>query len=740
MAKSFTATLSRSPGRQAWAVIFRHPIRLDPQNKPGLRVRRGLGTDVREQAQQLVDQLNELLAKKDMWTPSSRALAQRLYDERVVSAFYDKLSIETADSEELRDEFIPLPDGKDGYQHVLIVGTTGAGKTTLVRQLIGMDIRTEPFPPTSTARTTVADLELITAPGEYEVVATFLRRDHVRTLVEECLLDAALAVSREANEDAILRRILFHTAQRFRLGYLLGLPAAMDADYGDDYDENDSTVQINLDEFGQIDLVATRTALAGIAQQLRCMVEGAADDVRRAFDPTSVDDEKALAVLLAESVDKVLTGSSKLAELVEQIMSEITLRLDLLRKHGTLHHSSQGWPTSWTWRTNDRALLVRLLCLLIGNDARWFGRLLTPLVNGLRVKGPFGPKWMTEPARLVLFDGEGLGHTPDTALTIPTSVLERFEPVDAILLVDNAAQPLQAVPAGILRSLSATGFHSKLHLVFTHLDQVRGPNLPTEYERRSHVRASLDNVVRDIGTRVGVSAARVLSQRLIEHCYFMGKLDCPLDAVRLKGTVSELTRLVRVLQRDEKPSRSGPASPIYDRSRIVLIVQGAAMRFHDDWNKRLRGEHWNRVRALSRRLAEGWADHYDTLDPIGDLVRELTERMRSYLDAPLGWDPHDSSEAEKDAVLAQLARSFTMRVIELARERVWRVRLQDWGNAYAECGEGSSYRRARIIRESVYVPGVPLVTDAEDPESKAFLAKVTKIVNDVAADVGAILS
>ncbi len=40
---------------------------------------------------------------------------------------------------------------------MLLLGTTGAGKTTLVRQFLGTDPATERFPSTSTAKTTVAD-------------------------------------------------------------------------------------------------------------------------------------------------------------------------------------------------------------------------------------------------------------------------------------------------------------------------------------------------------------------------------------------------------------------------------------------------------------------------------------------------------------------------------------------------------------------------------------------------------
>ena len=60
MEKRFSATLSRSQGRSAWAVIFRHPVRVDPNTgKPGLRVRQGLGTPDETEANDLKDQIRK---------------------------------------------------------------------------------------------------------------------------------------------------------------------------------------------------------------------------------------------------------------------------------------------------------------------------------------------------------------------------------------------------------------------------------------------------------------------------------------------------------------------------------------------------------------------------------------------------------------------------------------------------------------------------------------------------------
>jgi hypothetical protein len=79
----------------------------------------------------------------------------------------------------------------------------------------------------------------------------------------------------------------------------------------------------------------------------------------------------------------------------------------------------------------------------------------------------------------VLFDGEGLGHTPSTSASVSTTVSRRIGEVDAALLVDSAAQPMQAAPVAEMRELARSGNAAKLIVVFTHFDEVKGDNPPT---------------------------------------------------------------------------------------------------------------------------------------------------------------------------------------------------------------------------------------------------------------------
>ncbi len=122
----------------------------------------------------------------------------------------------------IRDRFIPFPEVEDGYSRNMLVGTTGAGKTTLLRHMIGSDPNRDRFPSTSTARTTIAEIEIVTAPGPFRAVVTFATHDEVLGNVQECLDSACEAVVRGSDDAGIAGALLEHPEQRFRLSYLIG--------------------------------------------------------------------------------------------------------------------------------------------------------------------------------------------------------------------------------------------------------------------------------------------------------------------------------------------------------------------------------------------------------------------------------------------------------------------------------------------------------------------------------------
>ena len=744
MVKAYTASLSRTQGRDSWAVIFRHPVRVDASGKAGRRVRRGLGTRDQIEAQGLVDELNTLLAAPEFWEPAARPSPGTEFDERVLDIFYDGIERSETDFEAVRNKLVPLPGPDDGYQTVLMVGTTGAGKTTLVRQLLGTDPETERFPSTSTAKTTVADTELIFDPSpSFRAVVTFVGRDEVLDYLSECVAEAALSAFRDADDREVTRRLLDHPNQRFRFSYILGR-SGVGSTTDEDLDDDDLVSAESVDEHAP-DLSESATVIDASVETLRSLVADHEAEVRQVF-ASDDGDERVLEELIEETLEETLRRDERFHAVVDALFDEIEKRFGLLTV-GELNRNRQGWPVSWSWSTQERAELVRAVTRFSSNYAPLFGTLLTPLVSGIRVAGPFSPTWnQSGTPKLVIVDGEGLGHTPSSAAALSTAVSKRIEAVDAVLLVDNATQPMQAAPVAAMKAVVTTGNASKLLFCFTHFDLVKGDNLPTFTDREAHVKASGENVLKSIGDDLGPFAERVLRQRLERGCFFVGGIDAELDATKKAGrrSVDQLERLLDAIEHVNERSEVTETRPVFDRVNIVLAVREAASSFHDSWAGRLGvafssahpKEHWTRIKALSRRFAEGFADEYDTLKPVGELKRELDQQIYRMLQQPVRWEGPEPTEDQKQQVIDALANAISTEITELSARRLKVERGKAWREAYAQAGAGSTFVRARIISSEIYDRAAPIPNVTPSPDQNSFLHEVAAVVDTVAENQG----
>lgn len=744
--KFYTASKSRNQGRESWSVIFRHPARIDlATGKTGRRIRRGLGTSDEAEATRLIQQLNEALSSPELWEVTAKPAALGRFDARVVEIFYDGMEASEVDFAALRDELLPLPGDDEGYRTVLLLGTTGAGKTTVVRQILGTDPDTERFPSTSTAKTTVADTELITTEGgSYRAVVTFVPRDEVIDYLTENVSEAALAAYRERSDDEIRRRLLDHVNQRFRFSYILGRGVAQVADEDLIDDDDEEVEDIDPDEYGTVDLVATNAVVAAAVEAVKVVVARHASEIKEVVSD-SEEDERVVEELIEEKLDSELRQSDEFHEIVDSLVDEIEKRFGTLDE-GELRRNRQGWPTTWTWESGERAAFIKVVTRFSSNFAPLFGRLLTPLVNGIRVSGPLQPVWASEPARLILVDGEGLGHTPKSVSTLSTHVATQLQEVDAVLLVDNAQQPMQAAPVAALKSIAVSGNASKLHVVFTHFDQVTGPNMPTFSDREEHVMASVENVLKAIGDELGPAAERVLQRRIDQARFFVGGIHEPLNEKKKAGkrAIDQLKRLVDVLAHPERAIGTGASRPVFNRMNLSLAVMEASKAFHAKWrgllgldyNPESPKEHWTRVKALTRRLAEGWSDEYGQLKPVADLRSDLQLQVYLMLQRPERWSSGEPGEDEKQAVLDALSNAVTNRLIELTNRRLRDEVRSGWQEAYLQKGPGSTFVRARIIATNVYDRGAPIPTVSASPDQNRFLRDVADAVDEVVREFG----
>ena len=563
-----TKTRSRRPG---WSVTFRHPRRRDARGKYGLKVRRGLNTTDDVEADRLVAQLNILLADPTWWSLDRRMEAAQQFAAPVVSAFFDGIEVGVMNSKKLRDNVIPLPTPDDGYARILLVGVTGAGKTTLLRHLIGSDHRRDRFPSTSTAKTTTSDIELVMKNGPFKAAITFMTEHETRCAVDECLEEACAAAVQDFQHDdsKIAEVLLEHREQRFRLSYILGgWPQNQP-----DFEEDESDYQFDTDfESADEDSLAADEAVSdaerasnaeflreSVARIRKLAAEGRNRMMAERGDFQDMDSASRRQAWLDEFAD-LLYEVEGFGQLSLDIMESIKERFDAVTV-GELERVAD-WPIIWLFEERDRDMFLKQVRWFSSNDYRQFGRLLTPLVNGIRASGAFYPAsaLREDDQRLVLLDGEGLGHSAKDATSVSTKVTEKFADVEMILLVDTAQSPMQAAPMELMRSVGSSGHGHKLAVAFTHFDQVKGDNLRSFKQKRAHVRASIDNAIGHLRESLGAPVSETLENKLEDNDFYLGGLDGPTGRIP-GGIVNEMKNLLAVMQESAQRPDLPEAAP-----------------------------------------------------------------------------------------------------------------------------------------------------------------------------------
>ena len=750
---NYRASKTRS-NRPGWSVTFSHPRRSDARGKLGLKVRRGLGTTDDAEADRLVEQVNILLNDETWWSIDRRLEAEQKFDSIAVSAFFDGIESGSVQPRDLRERIMPLPSAEEGYAKVMLVGSTGAGKTTLLRQFIGADHTRDRFPSTSTAKTTTADIEIITATGPYEAVVTFMTEHEVRCAVDECLEEACADVVRGSVDKGIARSLLEHREQRFRLSYILGtwqqeIPSRerddqydMQYDYGDETSEGNNLTDDEI--VAASELTVNNERLRDYVTRIReiaMAVEQQKTAERGSFGDMSNANQR--QVWLEDFTDG-LYEHQDFSQLSLDIMDGIAERFELVQA-GDFELNSTGWPRLWYYEEKDRDAFLQQVRWFTGNHGQQFGRLLTPLVNGIRVRGSFQPdaiELQDDERRLVLLDGEGLGHTAREATSVSTKVTERFPETDMILLVDNAQSPMQAAPLELLRSVGSSGHGDKLAVAFTHFDQMKGDNLGSHSEKVEHVQASIGNAVVSLRESLGAPVTEILERQLKNNDFYLGGLNQSTGAIP-RGFIKDMRSLMDRMQLSVKHSEPIDAAPVYNIGRLELALRDATDGFKNPWAGRLglryyegiRKEHWGRVKALCRRIANLWDKEYNGLRPVADLVRELQHSISLWLDHPAGWTRLPADEGEGQAGINQIRQKVYADIHLLAEQRLLDDHRRGWRTAFAFSGSGSSFERAKVMGQ-IYDAAAPSISSAMDTTTQAFLDQIIRIVSDAVEDAG----
>jgi hypothetical protein len=602
-----------------------------------------------------------------------------------------EVTVRSRRSHEYREAVLPGPGPDSGYRRILFVGATGSGKTTLIRQLLGTE--GEGFPAVSVAKTTVAETEVLLAPGDFYAVATFMSADETRLLVEECAASALGSLRDGRNDAAVQRVLLSHSDQRFHLRHLLG---PVESKGGADLDQARWLVK----------------ALAGLRE-----VAGRVDTGR--------------AIDWVAQVE-TLREEPAFNRAIDAIMSEIRDRFDLVET-GELKTDADGWPHAWHLVSPERASLLHGLAPLVGNEGVAFGRLLTPLVNGLRVRGPFHPDWAPEVPYLMLTDTEGMGHTPDTAAALSSRLLDAADRADRIVIVDNALVPGQAATAAAIRQLAEAGHTAKLSVCFTHLDLVKGPNMASEQSRRDFLRVCLDQVIDAAGQHLGPSLRFTLQRRLDEHVFFVGRPQVAGHPDETDPWVGQLRRLLRSLRKGAAPLDAGGPRLTYRREDMLRAVEAGVVEFRERALQRAgqasddpRERRW--WKSFSRRLNAQIGEEMEGFRPAPELARAIGNAVRAVAETPVEVSGAPLSDVTTPELIDLFIRRVHTRVRGLGHRWLIEDALLDWDRLANGLGfeDGEVERLRRLLDRQLGL----------DQRGSGLLADARELVEAAAGEVG----
>lgn len=716
----------QSPHTERWAAEFPNPLVKDAWGEPVV-VRRTLATTDKEEANRLVEQLKQLLRSEqfDEMTPTE---LREHYADAVVDAVVGGTD-DQVDYEERRSEVLSLPWHNKGYERVMFVGTTGAGKTTLLRNLIGSNHHTDKFPSTSTGRTTTADIEIITGRDRYKGVVTFLSERLVRGQIEECVLEAGLEHLRGKSDGDVAGALLEHEDQTFRLKYILGdweeleeedeLDLADDDPWSfDDATEDSATDTASIDGVDPEEREQFVETLHDYVERIRVLTDLVLEENDIPTD-TDVSADESLSQEVEEEFQEAFREHDAYATLINDLLDEIAARFEWMEHSSALKRSETGWPTTWSYETDDRDEFLEKMRWFASNYAPRYGKLLTPVVQGMRVQGPFQSEFADDKRNFVFIDGQGLGHKTSEAGSVSSKITSRFGAVDVILVVDNAQQPMQKNPLEVVRTAAVSGHVSKLGIAFTHFDQVQGDNLPHTQARANHVLNALRQGINNLEDDGNVSPAIIgtLKETYKDRAFlFSGLHQAVTKMDEREITEDQVRRMFDWFEEVAEPTEVTKITPIFRLTSLLAAVRRANRQFQDYWQGLLDlnpdvgpdKEHWARIKALNRRVVEHRNGYeYDNLRPIADLIGFVMKALSLELEEPEDIEGYGISQAEKEEALDKVRRSVHRELHSLLKNRLVLERFEAWKTAYNYRGTGSTDKRARKIFGEAYKPAAP---------------------------------
>jgi len=303
----------------------------------------------------------------------------------------------------------------DDYPKLYLLGSTGAGKTSIVRSIL--DTQNDAFPSTSPTRTTVAPTEyVIDSNKDFKSTFIFKSEDDISTSIYEIIeltIDKAILIKNNDNLIEELAEQLEETPdQKFRLKLLLSSEILKKhAKY---------IIDFVLTKIDGLDDIEEILQLQHIQVEIEFIKKNIINDIKFVVEETCID-----YTLFSNELYYIANKQNK-KDFIQQ-------------NKKILGHK---FPS------------------------------ISPLIEYARVEGNFYTEILPDKkSKFILIDGEGIGHDRgEIRNSLSTRHLDFFKEADFILLVEKSNDPLNLAGLSAIETIYFKGYSKKLKLIFSKTD------------------------------------------------------------------------------------------------------------------------------------------------------------------------------------------------------------------------------------------------------------------------------
>ncbi len=546
----------------------------------------------------------------------------------------------------------PLPSD---LPRLYFLGDTGAGKTTLIRKLLGTEETA--FPTTRQTRTTVAPTEYVIWHREgFDLTVVLKPVTEITGYIDEILKDAISRYYAERDRKKLLRYIRQTGDQRFRLYYMLA------------------------EDF--MNTIAERI------QEVVSHLEKRVTELQTEFP----DDREETGIF----VDLALSEANKTYQalrdsIVEQIQFRTACACDEKRLQDTwcVHKYHTGSKTEFIHKCKE----------ILSSEVNS----ISPVIQHARIRGNLAAPWLESQSEIVIIDGEGIGHDTKEAGQLNARHYDYFYSCDAILLIEESKKPFVAGGKSALKSIYQRGYGEKLLILFTKLDEVEPYDIenPTTNDRINEVNDGLTNVL------ASLSADGIDVEVDEERLFYLGGLhEAGMNTDASKAVNSIISGAC-----DLSKYEMQFVEPQYDFEMLSAFLVGSTKKFNDLYDAMLSKQHWKTVEAFNRRMDMG-IDGFRMFTPITDFEEKINEEVDQFISMPLQWTEEVSDTLKKQS-LDMIRREFNKLILEHARRTIIAAPKTEWRKASSYSGVGSTFKRKDDI-EAILRRSVPLFVSSEN--------------------------